>query len=610
MDIPFKFKLQEKISGPFRNNNEDEMIDYSDYFFTEEMIHAASENLMIPITENRDIIMEFSSLANDGRVYIDTLDYYQNTICKEDEDGNMYIEESSEPIVLFKNVFANNANVDYYPFVPGTYQIYVTCGNKNFYAYIKVNPKQVTDNELDIMREEIEELIENLAHILVSNESFIKPDKLSENKESISSQLLILVQNCNKIIPIINEIKHSPRFKVINNYQLEDSYKARVIDQETIKHRLKKNDEKNRLLVPKRLITRNLPENQILIEIVKYLQKVTRATIQYIDQVLPHIEYDTNRLSGGKYPRPANERIMYSKQLESLQENRLKMKKLNSAFNFLLQSDWVSEVTGKTSNALGVHLDGRYRFLHQISRQLKNTKKMIRLNSDFSYRWKRTDKLYEMWGFIKLLKALQSSELNFKPVKGWIYNNQDFLNTWQVPLLKEGEVITLQGPENKIIKLVYDKPITYDRKATKYNDPLYSSFPNNRPDARIDFYDNDMYEASFIIDFKYRPAQAIGNLRVTEYNGDWTAYKQLLHYSKLDSEFVRKSKDHVVVDKPSRNTPPITGVWVFFPNSINNKSIKEITKLEWLTKVPYSPGESSQKLETLILEAFKYENLL
>lgn len=610
MDIPFKFKLQEKIYRPYRSNTEDEMKDYSDYFFREEMLHVASENLIIPITENRDIILEFTSLNKDGRVYIDTLDYYQNTVCKEDEDGNMYIEESVEPIILFKNVFSNNSSSDYYPFVPGTYQIYVTCGNKKYYAYIKVNPKQITDNELTIMREEIEELIENLAHILVSNESFSKSAKVTENKESISSQLLILVQNCNKIIPIVNEIKHSPRFKVINNYQLEDSYKAKVIDQETIKHRLKKKDEKNRLLVPKRSITRNLPENQILIEIIRYLQKVTRTAIQYMEQVLPHIESDINRLSGGRHARPANERILYSKQVDSLQENQLKLKKLNNAFNSLLQSDWIKEVSGTSSNALGVHLDGRYRFLHQLSRQIKNTKKTIQLNADFSYRWKRTDKLYEMWGFIKLLKALQSPELNFKPVTGWIYNNQEFLNTWHVPLLKEGEVITLQGPENKIINLVYDKPITYDRKATKYDNPLYSSFPNNRPDARIDFYDNDMYEASFIIDFKYRPAQAIGNLRVNEYNGDWTAYKQLLHYSKLDSEFVRKSKDHLVVDKPSRNTPPITGVWVFFPNSANNKNVREITKLEWLTKIPYSPGESSMKIETLILEALKHENLL
>lgn len=610
MDIPFKFKIQEKTKSPFRNQFEDEMVDYSECFFTTKMMNTVSENLIIPITENRDIIMEFTSSQSDARLYMDTLDYYQSAICKEDDNGNIYIEESLEPIVLYKNSSADTSTTDYYPFVPGIYQIYVTCNTEKYYAYIKVNPKQVTDHELGIMREEIEEMIENLAHMLVSNESSAKLDIAAENKESISSQLLILAQNCNKIIPIVNDIKYAPRSKIVNHYQLEDNYKARIIDQETIKHRLKQMDVKKRLLVPKRLITRNLPENQILIEIVRYLQKVTRAAIQYTEQMLPHIEYDTNRLSGGKYPRPANERTMYLKQIESLKENRLKMKKLYNAFNFLLQSDWVKEVTGTSSNSIGLHLDGRYRFLHQISRELKNTKHKIQLNADFSYRWKRTDKLYEMWGFIKLLKALQSSSLNFKPIKGWIYDNKEILTTWQVPLLEEGTKITLQGPGNKVINLVYDRPISYDRKKTTYDDPLYSRFPNNRPDTRIDFYENDVYEASFIIDFKYRPAAAIGNLGVSDYQNESKAYKQLLHYSKFDSEFVGKSRNHIVPEKISRSKPPIAGVWVFFPNSINNKYDKKIKKKDWLTKVPYSPGEESEKVESLILEALRYEMLM
>ncbi|MEK3977883.1 nuclease domain-containing protein [Psychrobacillus sp. FSL K6-2836] len=608
MDIPFKFKIQEKIKSSFVNEFQDEMVDYSEYFFTTKMMNTVSEDLMIPITENRDIIMEFNSSENNARIYMDTLDYYQNSICKEDDNGNIYIEESFEPIILYKNSSTNSSNTDYYPFVPGTYQIYVTCGSEKYYAYIKVNPKQITDVELGIMREEIEEMIENLAHMLVSNESSTKMDKELEKKESISSQLLILAQNCNKIIPIVNEIKLTPRSKVINHYQLEDSSKARIIDQETVKHRLKQMDVKKRLLVPKRLITRNLPENQILVEIVRYLKKVTRTAIQYTEQMIPHIEYDTNRLSGGKYPRPENERTIYLKQIESLRENRLKMKKLYNAFNFLLQSDWVKEVNGTSSNAVGLHLDGRYRFLHQISRELKNTKQTIQLNADFSYRWKRTDKLYEMWGFIKLLKALQSPTLNFKPVKGWIYDDKEIFTTWQVPLLEEGTIISLQGAGNKTINLVYDKPISYDRKTTTFDDPLYSRFPNNRPDTRIDFYENDIYEASFIIDFKYRPATAIGNLGVSDYNNEWKAYKQLLHYSKFDSEFVSKSKDYIVPDKISRNKTPIAGVWVIFPNSINNnKSNKEIIKKDWLTKVPYSPGDDSEKIENLIFEALKYE---
>ncbi|MDF2064963.1 nuclease domain-containing protein [Bacillus sp. Cr_A10] len=605
MDIPFKFKIQEKVKRSEENPLGYEMIDYSSYFFKEST--NVPDQKMIPITENIDIIIEINSPQNDARIYMDTLDYYQSSICQEDDNGNIYIEESQEPIVLFKNLSIPNSNLSYYPFIPGTYQIYVTCGKEKYYAYINVSPKQVTNNELNIMREELEEMIENLAHMLVNNESAAKVETTSDNRESITNQLLILSNNCNKIIPIVNEIKLSPRSKVINQYQLEDTYQARIIDHETIKYRLKRTDAQTKLLVPKRLVSRNLPENLVIIDVVKYLHKVTRSAIQYTEQILPHIEYDTNRLSGGKYPRPESEKVKYLKQIESLKESRKKMKKLSNTFNYFLQSEWVKEVKGKSSNATGLHLDGRYRFLYQIYRELKIMKKKIQLNTDFSYRWKRTDKLYEMWCFVKLLKALQSPILGFKPISGWIYGDKEILDTWKVPLLKEGTTITLQGKENKVINLVYDKSITYDRKLTRYEDPLYSQFPNNRPDTRIDFYDDDKYGASYIIDFKYRPAEAIGNLRVSEYNNEWTAYKQLLHYSKFDSEFVNKTKEHTITDKKFRSTSPIAGVWVFFPNAETNKSNREITKKDWLTKIPFSPGENSEKLENLILEALKHE---
>jgi len=607
MDTPFKFKIKEKVKRSPENPVGYEMVDYSKFFFAEQAQNSITEHQMIPITENIDIIIEFNSSQNEARIYMDTLDYYQSSICHEDDKGNIYIEESQEPIVLFQNFTNSSSNLTYYPFVPGTYQIYVTCGKEKYYAFINVRPKQVTNNELDIMREELEEMIENLAHMLVNNETAAKVAPTSENRESISNQMLILTQNCNKIIPIVNEIKKSPRSKIVNQYQLEDTYKAKIIDQETIKHRLKRTDVQKRLLVPKRLVSRNLPENMVIIEVVKYLHKVTRRAIQYTEQILPHIEYDTNKLSGGKYPRPESERVKYLKQIESLKESKNKMKKLSNTFSLLLQAEWVKEVKGNSSNATGMHLDGRYRFLYQIYRELKNMKKKVQLNSDFSYRWKRTDKLYEMWGFVKLLKALQAPALGFKPIRGWIYGDQEMLTTWKVPLLKEGTIITLQGNGNKVINLVYDKSISYDRMNTTYENPLYSHFPNNRPDTRIDFYDDDKYGASYIIDFKYRPAEAIGNLNVSDYHSEWKAYKQLLHYSKFDSEFVNKTKDHNITDKKFRTTSPIAGVWVFFPNADTNKSYKEIKKKDWLTKIPFSPGEASEKIENLILEALKHE---
>ncbi len=610
MDIPFKFRILESNNPFLISNSLDDYPEYNNYFFTEEKIDSIKDEQMISITENTDITIEFNSVKGNARVYMDTLDYYQSSICKEDENGNIYIDESPEPIVLFKNA---KSDKDYYPFIPGTYQIYVTLENEKYYALINVQPKQLTPPELDLMREEIEETIENLAHMLVTNKNISKMIDSSLEEESISNKLLILMNYYNKIIPTLKEIQQSPRYKIINHYYLEGIDKVKIIDQETIKHRLKKCDNQNRLLVPKREITRDLPENTIIIKIIKYIQNVARTINQYIENLLPHIEYDANLLVGGKFPRPESEYSKYIHQIESLQNSKQKIKKMLTACNIFLQTEWVNEVVEKATNnnSTGLYLDNRYRLMYKVYRELQHNKKIIQLDSAFSYRWKRTDKLYEMWGFIKFLKALQSPTLGFQPVKGWIYDDDEILSSWKVPLLKEGETITLISSDNKVIKLVYDKPIVYDKKLTSFEDPLYTQFPNNRPDTRIDFYDNDRYEASFIIDFKYRPAHSIGNLKVDEYTKDSTVYKQILHYSKFDSEFVRKTKDYVVTDKTFRTTPPVAGVWVVFPNHIsNNEANKQVSKKDWLTKIPFSPGESIEKLENIILEALKQESLI
>ncbi|MGN7289155.1 nuclease domain-containing protein [Bacillus velezensis] len=609
MDIPFKLVIKEKIKHSSIDKDNYYLIDCSDKFFNKKRLGSIKKEQMISITENRDIIMEFSSFKKGARLYIDTLDYYQSSICKEDENGKIYIEESSSPIILFQNFSREKNDLSYYPFVPGTYQIYVVCDNVKYYAYINIEPKQVTHQELTVMRNELEEIIENLAHTLIKNESASKDDKGSNEKESISNQMLFLVQNCNKIITITNDIMVSPRFKVTTIYEWKYSYKTKVIDHETIKHRLKRADSNNRLMVPKKIISRNLPENSIILKVIKDLNKVTKKAINYTNQLLPHIEYEANRIIGGRYTRSESERLRYSKQIASLEKSQGQLRKLRNLFNRFLQSDWISELKEeKRNNASGLQLDNRYRFLNSIYRRLINMKKQIQLNSDFAYAWKRTDKLYEMWGFVKLLKALQSPLIGFEPTDGWIYGDENLFITLEVPLLNEGTTITMHGKNNEVINLVYDKPIIHDRKLTKFEDPLYSHFPNNRPDTRIDFYKNNRYEASFIIDFKYRPAVAIGNL--SDYQSEWKAYKQLLHYSKCDSEFVNKTKDHKIPDHKIRTKSPIAGVWVFYPNKDNTKLYGDIKKIDWLTKVPYSPGEKLNKLEDLILQAFQYEGFI
>lgn len=205
-----------------------------------------------------------------------------------------------------------------------------------------------------------------------------------------------------------------------------------------------------------------------------------------------------------------------------------------------------------------------------------------------------------MWGYIRFIKALQSEELGFKPINGCIFGSQEVLDTWEIPFLDAGTSIKFQHKSKNLwINLVYDSAIPNNKKLTTFESPLYTEFPQNRPDTRLDVYFNDRYELSFIVDFKYRPYYTIGSLGT--YSNESYTYSQLLHYSKFNSLFVGKERDY----KPSpgkyeRLVLPVPEVWVLYPNFGKNEN-GNVKIGEWLKKVPYSPGENLTKIIDLLV---------
>lgn len=50
--------------------------------------------------------------------------------------------------------------------------------------------------------------------------------------------------------------------------------------------------------------------------------------------------------------------------------------------------------------------------------------------------WKRTDLLYEIWGYIQVVNSL--IEIGYKPIEGWIFS-QDYEENKTIPFLSEGQ---------------------------------------------------------------------------------------------------------------------------------------------------------------------------
>lgn len=606
MDIPFKLIIREWIG---EKNGQDQYLETEcDHYFQQSPKLYNEENVII-ITENRDILMHFSSGNKSARLYIDTLDYFHSSICKEDEDENIYIEESEEEIVLFSNKFNTESKDNYYPFIPGLYRIYVTINEKKYYAFIKVNPKQLDSDELSLLRDELESFIENLAHDLINNESSTHTNN-EDNNASLANQMLLLSQNYNKLMNVLGDIKKNPRSKLIKKYNLMDYSRAHNVDQVSLKYLLKhSSDTKKRILLPKNEITKNLPENAMMITCIKFFFKITKQILIYLNDLKPFVfrEKEINFRDQQKYQRRINifdSTYLRSKhQIDWVDDQEEIMRKLNAALNNFLLEDWVKEVNVNNHHhhAISLYLDSRYRMLYSLYRNLKSIKKKIQLDAEYAYTWKRTDKLYEMWCFVRVIEALKTDKLGFIPQSGWIFGDNEsnpLLRQWHVPFLESKTKILFLGKNNSKIQLVYDEAIPKSYSGTDFDNPVYTEFPHNRPDCRLDYYQNDIYFGSIVMDFKYRPANSIGS--VNNYNNDYYAFKQLLQYDHFASSYVGRAKEYKPKKREKRLKKPVTEVWVFYPPASSNKN--EITpKNNWLTTVPYGPKEGLEKLENLII---------
>jgi hypothetical protein len=221
-----------------------------------------------------------------------------------------------------------------------------------------------------------------------------EPIILFMNSFDKANQMLLLSQNYDKLVGLIDQIKQSPRSKLTKMYHLEESSKVRMIDQETIKHHLKHPGLQERMLVPERIVTRDLPENQTIIQSVKYLLKISQASIDYLDKVKPFIDKEKRALmgmSGNPYHfykgSQESDNIVkrHSEQSDWIEQQRSTMKKLTNIFALFLKSDWITEVKVRSNHTPGLYLDNRYSTLFQLYRELKNMKKKIQLDSKYGY---------------------------------------------------------------------------------------------------------------------------------------------------------------------------------------------------------------------------------
>lgn len=106
------------------------------------------------ITENMDLAVLFDSPDSHAKLYMEGLEVLSLKETESDEEG-VFLRPTHE----YMHVFDSKKAESYSPFIPGSYLIKVKCEGKYYYSAFRITTKQMTTEEWQLMKDEIELLI-------------------------------------------------------------------------------------------------------------------------------------------------------------------------------------------------------------------------------------------------------------------------------------------------------------------------------------------------------------------------------------------------------------------------------------------------------------------
>ena len=462
------------------------------------------------IKENDEMDLYFNSTDKEARLYLDALECCpsSNRIMVDDE-GFVYCTPGEEVIKLYRSDSSYDAlRVD-------VLQISVMCGLNSYFSFLKIAPKQLSLEEWKIMRDDLETEIQGLAQDIVRRniglgdevKGLLPPDDLYA--------FLIINKNAHAIMSALLDIKDKPKYKLKKRYEEVDESKNREIDTETVKKYLQRGALNHTLLVPRRDIVYDIQENRLLKKIVKaYDEKLAH----FIDVICSTLNYRKQRLT--RYPKHSLYDEKYIQGLESYLATAEKLKKIT---NIIKSAEWFQTVKNPEDMFIphSFAVDSRYGSLYRMYSEMNKRNFSVQLDPQYSYSWKKSSSLYEMWCYICICRSFlqEYTEVGLRV--------QDiFMKDHLFPFLKSGTKILLEN-EDSAVEIIYDSVLPKKSEQVKlYGHPLYITGKHTRPDICINMYSkkSGWYVGSFIIECKYR------SLKAFWYGNTWSSREQIKAY--------------------------------------------------------------------------------
>lgn len=506
MDTAYNLPFQAYLI--VNSNTSPQKIDFGPW--TDIQLSHEPEEDCATIKENDEMDLYFNSTDKEARLYLDALECCpsSNRIMVDDE-GFVYCTPGEEVIKLYRSDSSYDAlRVD-------VLQISVICGLNSYFSFLKIAPKQLSLEEWKIMRDDLETEIQGLAQDIVRRniglgdeaKGLLPPDDLYA--------FLIINKNAHAIMSALLDIKDKPKYKLKKRYEEVDESKNREIDTETVKKYLQRGALNHTLFVPQRDIVYDIQENRLLKKIIKaYDEKLAH----FIDVICSTLNYRKQRLT--RYPKHSLYDEKYIQGLESYLATAEKLKKIT---NIIKSAEWFQTVKNPEDMFIphSFAVDSRYGSLYRMYSEMNKRNFSVQLDPQYSYSWKKSSSLYEMWCYICICRSFlqEYTEVGLRV--------QDiFMKDHLFPFLKSGTKILLEN-EDSAVEIIYDSVLPKKSEQVKlYGHPLYITGKHTRPDICINMYSkkSGWYVGSFIIECKYR------SLKAFWYGNTWSSREQIKAY--------------------------------------------------------------------------------
>lgn len=519
---------------PENERTSDEKISIVFYVGRHEVPRPVTRYSVIEVFERENLYVSFITGKNkdDVYLYIDGLDGYDSSNLHLDGEGVPCLAPGTHQFPLYSDV-----NEDY-PLIPGDYLIFVK-GKREvstlLEATLRVKPNNITEDELNAMRNELNKVVQGLAYDQTRAGQGLKLDgKKGLLPPIVLAEYVLLTHIVKELGITFEDLTRRPDQYIKRQYQevktnlncKQDAKSYRwllSVPGQRANATVDSLGQPNVVLGMTDQLSFDTPENRMVLSFcrcllsqLEFVLKAIRGTIteekRAIETRAPYIilQKSTN-----------NEVRTLKAKIASLESMEQEMQKGIFLVRKYMEHPVFYRLKPLSSSnhfSIKIQRDWRYKKVVTWWKQLQEQDFRIPKCREIKVQWKRTDVLYEYWCYIKTIIALE--EIGYSPVSGWIYDgayqpSQEFL----YPVLQEGTLVEMVQDSTRLLVLFNEKMPRARRSALVNNRILYMEGTNYKPDIRIDIIKSEGYSGSIIVDAKYRKRLYIWNHdRVEEEN--------------------------------------------------------------------------------------------